>query len=69
LTDGARGLDIVRILEASSASLKLNGAPIELGQGTAGKPAPSQPQHPASASIGSRSPLATGNSRSIGPAR
>ena len=31
LTDGRQGLDLVRILEASSESLKRNGAPISLG--------------------------------------
>jgi predicted dehydrogenase len=67
LTDGARGLDIVRILEASSASLKVNGAPIELAQIATPKAPTPPPQSPTS--IGSRSPLASGNSRSIGPAR
>jgi predicted dehydrogenase len=67
LTDGARGLDIVRILEASSASLKVNGAPIELAQIATPKATPPPQQSPTS--IGSRSPLASGNSRSIGPAR
>ena len=37
LTAGRKGLEVVRILEASSASLKMNGAPIELGtDGSAG---------------------------------
>ena len=31
LTNGRRGLELVRILEAASASLKLNGAPVTLG--------------------------------------
>lgn len=30
LTSGTKGLEVVKILEASSASIKLNGAPIEL---------------------------------------
>jgi predicted dehydrogenase len=30
LTSGAKGLEVVKILEASSASIKLSGAPIEL---------------------------------------
>lgn len=30
LTSGAKGLEVVRILEASSASIKLNGAPVDL---------------------------------------
>src|SRR6188768_1973695 len=67
ITDGVRGLEIVRILEASSASLKTNGAPIELAQIAPSKAPPAPAPHPAS--IGSRSPLASGNSRSIGPAR
>ncbi|MBK9991681.1 MAG: Gfo/Idh/MocA family oxidoreductase [Verrucomicrobia bacterium] len=32
LTDGHKGLEIVRVLEASSQSLKLNGAPIDFSQ-------------------------------------
>lgn len=32
LTDGRQGLDLVRILEASSESLKLGGAPVSLGE-------------------------------------
>jgi predicted dehydrogenase len=32
LTSGTRGLELVRILEASSASLKLGGSPVELAQ-------------------------------------
>lgn len=34
LTDGNKGLEVVRILEASTASLKLQGAPIKLGSPT-----------------------------------
>ena len=34
MTCGRRGLELVRILEASSASLKANGAPIAFAQGT-----------------------------------
>lgn len=36
LTSGTKGLEVVKILEASSASIKLNGAPIDLpaGRGT-----------------------------------
>ena len=65
ITDGNRGLEIVRILEASSASLKLNGAPIELT--TAIKPA-STNHSPSPLSVGtaSRSPLSTGVTKSIG---
>jgi len=33
LTSGAKGLEVVKILEASSASIKLNGAPIDLPSG------------------------------------
>jgi predicted dehydrogenase len=32
LTDGRRGLEMVRILEAASASLKINGAPVTFSQ-------------------------------------
>ena len=34
LTDGNRGLELVRILEASSESLKRGGAPVELAPGS-----------------------------------
>ncbi len=34
ITSGAKGLEVVRILEASSASLKLKGAPIDLPHGS-----------------------------------
>jgi len=64
LTDGNRGLEIVRILEASSASLKLNGAPIEL----ASNPKPAAPSHsrsPLPRSSDSRSPLSTGPTKPI----
>jgi predicted dehydrogenase len=33
ITSGTKGLEVVRILEASSASIKLNGAPIDLPTG------------------------------------
>ena len=33
ITSGAKGLEVVRILEASSASIKQNGGPIELSSG------------------------------------
>lgn len=65
ITDGNRGLEIVRILEASSASLKLNGAPIELTSVV--KPgATGHSRSPLSAGDGSRSPLSTGVTKSIG---
>jgi predicted dehydrogenase len=35
LTSGEAGLEVVRILEASSRSLKLNGAPVDLAPTTA----------------------------------
>jgi hypothetical protein len=35
LTSGEAGLEVVRILEASSRSLKLNGAPVDLAPSTA----------------------------------
>jgi len=34
ITSGAKGLEVVRILEASSASIKQQGAPIDLSPGT-----------------------------------
>lgn len=36
LTDGSKGLELVRILEASSESLKLGGSPVELATGLNG---------------------------------
>src|SRR5436190_23907001 len=41
LTDGVKGLEVVRILEASSASLKLQGGPIRLEASV--KPVRSEP--------------------------
>src|SRR5436190_2731101 len=38
LTNGRRGLELVRILEAASASLKMNGAPVTFASST--RPAP-----------------------------
>jgi len=55
LTDGNKGLEVVRILEASSASLKLQGAPIKLA-------VPAHRSRPGTvrvADVGSRSPLAS----------
>jgi predicted dehydrogenase len=40
LTGGRRGLEMVRILEAASASLKINGAPVALSPSTSVAPAP-----------------------------
>ena len=39
LTDGRRGLEMVRILEAASASLKINGAPVTLSRSNSVAPA------------------------------
>ena len=39
LTDGRRGLEMVRILEAASASLKINGAPVTFSQPSNAAPA------------------------------
>jgi predicted dehydrogenase len=61
LTDGTKGLEVVRILEASTASLRMNGAPIELSQ--SGKTGRSSGGH---VSTGSRSPLAPPNTKPIG---
>ncbi len=62
LTDGLKGLEVVRILEASSASLKQQGAPIKLDSAT--KPARVEP--PRVTDAGSRSPLASIHSKPIG---
>jgi predicted dehydrogenase len=40
LTDGRRGLEMIRILEAASASLKINGAPVTLSPSTSVAPVP-----------------------------
>jgi predicted dehydrogenase len=64
LTDGLKGLEVVKILEASSASLKLQGAPIKL------EPTAKLPRiDPSRARVqdpGSRSPLAPVHSKPIG---
>jgi len=62
LTDGNKGLEVVRILEASSASLKLQGAPIKLEPRAT--PPPVAPAR--NTNTGSRSPLAPTFSKSIG---
>ena len=60
ITDGSRGLEVVRILEASTASLKLKGAPIDLKSNSkAGHNDASQP------TTNSRSPLAPAVSKKI----
>ena len=69
LTSGAAGLDVVRILEAASASIRMNGAPVDLpvrrraGQGSM-PPVPPSPKAPGSMSpmpsaraAGSRPPM------------
>jgi hypothetical protein len=62
LTDGVKGLEVVRILEASSASLKLQGGPIRLEASV--KPVRSEPAR--NTNTGSRSPMALGHSNPIG---
>ncbi len=62
LTDGNKGLEVVRILEASSASLKLQGAPIHL-QPRVTPPSVALAQ---STHTSSRSPLASAITRPIG---
>lgn len=70
ITSGAKGLEVVRILEASSSSLKLNGAPIDLpsparnGSNGSTPPVASAPKAPGSMSpmpsaraAGSRPPM------------
>ena len=61
ITDGTKGLEVVRILEASTASLKVNGGPIELAQS-----GPARATAPGHASTGSRSPLASPYAKSAG---
>ncbi|HWL14673.1 MAG TPA: hypothetical protein VNR00_03650, partial [Opitutus sp.] len=55
LTSGVSGMEIVRILEASTASLKASGAPIELGPA----PLPGRSAPPFSFNSGYRSARAT----------
>jgi predicted dehydrogenase len=56
LTDGHKGLEVVKILEASSASLKLQGSPIKLGPTTKSNRIERPARLP---DVGSRSPLAS----------
>jgi len=66
ITDGQQGLEIVKILEASTASLKLNGAPVDLSRQFASRPTRSTSGPSRSPIVtGSRSPLAPGNSKPI----
>ena len=61
ITSGTKGLEVVRILEASSASIKLNGAPIDLSPGTKyGRP--STGSTPSLKSMGSGSPTKSSGS-------
>jgi predicted dehydrogenase len=62
LTDGNKGLEVVRILEASTASLRLDGAPIKLEM----PPRGTRIEPPRVANVGSRSPLAPMHSNPIG---
>lgn len=62
LSDGRKGLEVVRILEASSASLKLQGAPIQLGGSVVAAPAAPARQ----TNTTSRSPLAATISKPLG---
>jgi predicted dehydrogenase len=59
ITSGAKGLEVVRILEASSASLRLNGAPIDLPvkPHRAGTNGSTPPVSTATKSPGSMSPM------------
>lgn len=60
LTNGAKGLEVVTILEAASASLKLDGAPVDLSRGRNGSRPPVEPQ---------RAPETAPSSKSDIPAR
>lgn len=64
LTDGLKGLEVVRILEASTASLRLQGAPIKLTPAAKTKRA----EPPRVPDAGSRSPLAS-YSKPVGASR
>ncbi len=62
LTDGSRGLEVVRILEASSESLKMKGAPVSLHPHLDKNDANSASH----GSTGSRSPLSPPHAKPIG---
>ncbi len=68
LTSGAKGLEVVRILEASSASIKLDGAPIDLPTGRNYGRSNSRPPMPAtggsSRKAGTLNPFASGGRKS-----
>lgn len=61
LTSGTKGLEVVRILEASSDSIRQQGAPVEL---PAGRRLPGTSSRSSFRSNGSKSPLASSSSKS-----
>jgi hypothetical protein len=63
LTDGHRGLELVRILEAASRSLKANGAPIDLSRPHNGN----HSVHDLPASQGQASPVGRARKKSLAP--
>ena len=65
LTSGTKGLEVVRILEASSASIKQNGAPVDLSPGSKyGRPASGS--HAPVKSTGSNPPMPAAQPKSQG---
>jgi predicted dehydrogenase len=60
ITSGTKGLEVVNILEASSASIKLNGAPIDL---PGGRSSNSRPPIPGNRSASAHPFMAGGSSR------
>lgn len=69
LTDGAQALEMVRILEASSLSLKRCGSPINLTNGHNGNGDSSVPHPPGSAAAGKPSKNKANGSRPVRMAR
>lgn len=68
LTSGTKGLEVVRILEASSASIKLQGAPINLPTGRGAGPGSNPPSvaHNGSSAKSSSSNSSMGARREVG---
>lgn len=67
ITDGQQGLDIIRILEASTMSLRTNGAPVDMSAHFGSRPKATNHFAGSRSPLltGSRSPLSAGNSRPI----
>jgi predicted dehydrogenase len=65
LTSGTKGLEVVRILEASSASIRQDGAPIDLGRGR-GNSNPPMRSNGSNAPMGSFATRGSGEPSKIG---